>query len=239
MGVRTADVAFDIMDKIERNLFERNCDAQAWAEFQPVKKCLKDRQKTVIEEGCKFLKNIVDIYEVYLDLYILDNMGTIVAAAVNKDSIGKNMKMREWFIAAQKDNKISASELYISDTANQPTVAYTTPIIIDNKIAGYFSSRFNWNYIYDIVDSAKIGTSAEIYVINKEGYIIATRDHTDVLKTNIKSWSAVQKVLSGEKYGYYIENNRRGNSKVFGYAHSQGYNAYKGKSWSCIVSERL
>ncbi|OLN31155.1 hypothetical protein DSOL_2765 [Desulfosporosinus metallidurans] len=30
MAVRTADVAYDIIDKIDRNLFERNCDAQAW-----------------------------------------------------------------------------------------------------------------------------------------------------------------------------------------------------------------
>ena len=26
IGVRTSDIAFDVMDKIERNLFERNCD---------------------------------------------------------------------------------------------------------------------------------------------------------------------------------------------------------------------
>lgn len=88
MGVRTADVAYDIMDKIERNLFERNCDAQAWAKFEPVKNCLRDNTSSVIQTGCVFLKNIVNIYEVYLDLYILDLSGKVVAAAVNDSSIG-------------------------------------------------------------------------------------------------------------------------------------------------------
>ncbi len=240
MGVRTADVAYDIMDKIERNLFERNCDAQAWAKFEPVKNCLRDNTSSVIQTGCVFLKNIVNIYEVYLDLYILDLSGKVVAAAVNDSSIGEDMHERVWFSDAKKSNKISASELYVSPTVNKPTVAYTTPILEDNgDIIGYFSSRFNWDYIYDIVDSAKIGTAAQIYVINSEGWVIAAKDHSNVLKNNLKNIAAVQEVISGAKYGYKIESDVRGNSKIYGYANSRGYNAYKGKGWSCVVSEIL
>ena len=36
IGVRTADVAYDLIDKIDRNLFERNCDVQAWATFDRI-----------------------------------------------------------------------------------------------------------------------------------------------------------------------------------------------------------
>ncbi|WP_370871684.1 cache domain-containing protein [Pectinatus haikarae] len=239
MGVRTADVAYDVMDKIERNLFERNCDAQAWAEFVPVKLCLSDGSPDIIQSGCTFLKNIVDIYEVYLDLYILDLDGKIIAAAVNQSSIGKDMHTHEWFSDAKKLNKISASELYISSTADSPTVAYTSPVLDDKgNLIGYFSSRFNWNYIYDIVDSAKIGTSAQIYVVNADGIVIAAKDHSNVLKNSLKSIPAVNKAISGETYGYHIEDSK-GRSEIFGYAHSRGYNAYKGKGWSCIVSEML
>nr|WP_229711545.1 cache domain-containing protein [Pectinatus frisingensis] len=228
------------MDKIERNLFERNCDAQAWAKFEPVKNCLRDNTSSVIQTGCVFLKNIVNIYEVYLDLYILDLSGKVVAAAVNDSSIGEDMHERVWFSDAKKSNKISASELYVSPTVNKPTVAYTTPILEDNgDIIGYFSSRFNWDYIYDIVDSAKIGTAAQIYVINSEGWVIAAKDHSNVLKNNLKNIAAVQEVISGAKYGYKIESDVRGNSKIYGYANSRGYNAYKGKGWSCVVSEIL
>lgn len=37
IAVRTVDVAFDTIDKVERNLFERNCDVQAWATFDAIK----------------------------------------------------------------------------------------------------------------------------------------------------------------------------------------------------------
>lgn len=48
MAVRTADVAFDTIDKIDRNLFERNCDAQAWAGFDKVKNCVSSTDSTHI-----------------------------------------------------------------------------------------------------------------------------------------------------------------------------------------------
>jgi len=34
VAVRLTDIAVDTIDKIDRNLFERNCDVQAWASFK-------------------------------------------------------------------------------------------------------------------------------------------------------------------------------------------------------------
>ncbi len=240
MGIRTADVAFDVMDKVERNLFERNCDAQAWSKFDMVKACLQGADEARIRHGSEFLKHLVDIYEVYMDLYVIDLAGNIVAAGVNRDFIGHSVADRKWFAAAQAANGISASDLYFTHTEHKPTVAYTCPILSDSgEKMGYFSSRFNWSYIYDIVDAAKIGQSGHIYLINLDGLVIATKNHEDVLQTSLKSIGAVQKAISGSIYGYSIEADKAGHSKVVGYAHSRGYNAYRGKGWSCIVTEIL
>ncbi len=240
MGVRTADMAYDVIDKIDRNLFERNCDAQAWAKFDKVINCLREPNPEALQQGTTFLHNLIDIYEVYLDLFVLDTRGTIVAAGINQQSVGQSMAEREWFKDVVAAQSISVSDLYFSQISNKPTIAYSCPIRNENGITiGYFSSRFNWNFIYDIVDSAKIGQNGHIYIVNKQGIVIATKDRNDVLKTDLKHLPAVQKATAGETYGYTMETDAFGHTKIAGYAHTRGYNAYQGKNWSAIILEEI
>lgn len=240
MGVRTADMAYDVIDKIDRNLFERNCDAQAWAKFDKVINCLQQDDPESLRQGTEFLRNLIDIYEVYLDLFVLDTNGTIVAAGISQQSVGQSMADRGWFRDVVAAQTISASDLYFSHIGNTPTIAYSCPIRDENGTTiGYFSSRFNWNFIYDIVDSAKIGQHGHIYIVNQQGIVIATKDRNDVLKTNLNHMPAVQKATAGETYGYTMETDASNHTKIAGYAHTRGYNAYQGKNWSAIILEEI
>jgi len=237
MAVRMADVAYDTIDKIDRNLFERNCDAQAWAGFDKVKNCFDSNVSDRTSIANTLLKKLVDIYEVYNDLYVLDPEGKIVAAGVHHELIGQSMADRDWFKAAKAKNTISVSDLYYSTVGKSHTVAYTCPIRNDEgQIIGYFSTRFNWNYIYDIIDSARIGNNGDIFIINSAGYIIACRNRKGILTENIKHLKAAQLAINGETYGYIFDKDTMG-TKIYGYAHTRGYNAYKGKNWSALVSE--
>lgn len=240
MAVRTADMAYDTIDKVDRNLFERNCDAQAWASFDKVKNCFDPTIQGNIQEANDLLKTLVAIYEVYFDLYVLDTEGTILAAGVHRELIGKNLADRDWFKEVKSTNTISVTDLYFSVVENRHTVAYSCPIRNNNgQIVGYFSSRFNWDFIYDILDSARIGQKGDISLINKEGYVIACRSRKGILTDNLKNLTAAKRCMSGETYGYTFETDQRGNGKIYGYAHTRGYNAYKGKNWSAIISEVL
>ncbi|EHQ87906.1 methyl-accepting chemotaxis protein [Desulfosporosinus youngiae] len=239
MAVRTADVAYDTIDKIDRNLFERNCDAQAWASFDKVKDCVCSTTSDRSSIANQLLKKLVDIYEVYLDLYVLDLEGTIVAAGVHHQQIGQNMAEKGWFKEAKAANEISVSDLYYSAVVNSHTVAYTCPIRSDEgQILGYFSTRFNWNYIYDIIDSARISKNGDLFIINEQGYVIACRSRKGILADNFKNLKAAQLAIKGETYGYLFEKDLTG-IKIYGYAHTRGYNAYKGKNWSALVCETL
>jgi len=239
MAVRTADIAYDTIDKIDRNLFERNCDAQAWAGFDKVKNCFSSTASNRISVSNDLLKKLVDIYEVYLDLYVLDSEGTIVSAGVHHELIGQNLSNKAWFKDAQSLNSISVSDLYLSSVGNLHTVAYTCPIRNDEgQLLGYFSTRFNWEFIYDIIDSARIGKNGDIFIINNDGFVIACRSRKGILSDNLKHLNAAQHAMQGETYGYVFEKELTG-TKIYGYAHTRGYNAYKGKNWSALVSETL
>ena len=240
MAVRTADVAYDTIDKIDRNLFERNCDAQAWASFDKVKNCFTSTSPDRAKQANQLLRTLVDIYEVYFDLYVVDTEGTIVASGLHHELIGQNMADRDWFKEVKTINRISVTDLYFSSIENRPTVAYSCPIFSDdNTVIGYFTSRFNWEYIYDILDSARIGKNGDIAIINKDGFVIACRSRKGILKDNLGQLEAAKRAMNGEPYGYTLDETSQGNTKIYGYAHTRGYNAYKGKNWSAIISETL
>ncbi|MDD3570654.1 MAG: methyl-accepting chemotaxis protein [Lachnospiraceae bacterium] len=240
MAVRTADVAYDTIDKIDRNLFERNCDAQAWAKFDKVVNFLSNPSTENASVACALLKNLVDIYEVYIDLFVINAEGEIIASGVKRELIGTSVSDKDWFIEAKNANNISVSDLYLSSMDNLYTVAYTCPVKNkEGQTLGYFSTRFNWDFIYDIIDSAKVGEKGDIWIINKEGFVIACRNRKGILVDNIKNIKAAQNAMNNEKYGYILENDSYGNSNIYGYAHTRGYNSYKGKNWSAVIRETI
>lgn len=68
--------------------------------------------------------------------------------------------------------------------------------------------------------------------------MIACRSRNGILHDNSKHLNAAQHAMKGETYGYVFEKELTG-TKIYGYAHTRGYNAYIGKNWSALVNEVL
>lgn len=236
MAVRTVDIAFDTIDKIDRNLFERNCDVQAWATFDAVRECLTTPSEDTQQNAKALLQNIHRIYEVYFDLFVVDLSGKIVAAAQNHGQVGKDMSDRDWFKQTIEQDQVHVTDMYYSSIVDGFTMGYSAPVHNEaGDIIGVFTTRFNWEFIYDILERVKLNESSKLYVINSKGYVIASKDRKDVLETNLSHITAVDTVLSGrEKRGFTIENNH-----IYAYCKTDGYNAYKGKGWTAFVVETI
>ncbi len=240
IAVRTADIAYDVMDKIERNLFERNNDVRAWSVFEKIVEYAEAPDESLREGVTLLLKNLVNIHEVYYDIYLTDMRGTLIAAGVNQDMVGKDMSKKMWYNDSIKTQKSVMADMHHSDTVKGYTVGYNSPIFNRAGVmCGILSTRFNWEYIYDIIDQAKVSANGDIYVINKNGLVIASKDRSDVLRKDLSGTEAVKKAISGETYGYAINKNKNGELVLTGYAHTRGYNTYRGKDWSVIVREQL
>jgi len=236
IALRTVDIAYDTIDKIDRNLFERNCDVQAWATFNAIKECLLDPSLESKKRAQALLQKIYEIYEVYFDLFVVDITGEILVASQNQSQVGKNMSDRNWFKGAIKNNGVYVTDMYYSSVVGAYTMGYSCPVYnAENEIIGVFTTRFNWEYIYDIIDRVKIHDKSKLYVINSKGFVIASKDRTGILDNKLTHLQAVQRVLSGRDVrGYTIENNN-----IYAYCLTEGYNAYKGKGWSVIVEESI
>ena len=236
IAVRTVDMAFDTIDKVDRNLFERNCDVQAWATFDAIKDCLQNPTPESKQIAQSFLKNIYKIYEVYFDLFVVDLSGEIIVSSQNQSQVGKNMSDREWFKETVQKNAVHVTDMYHSSVIGGYTMGYSSPVHNDaGEVIGVFTTRFNWEFIYDIIDRVKLDEKSQLYLINSEGYVIASKDRTGILELKLTHLKAVEKVLSGrEDRGYVLEHNQ-----MYAFCLTEGYNAYKGKGWSVIVAEPI
>ena len=239
-GVRTADIAFDLIDKIDRNLFERNCDVQAWATFEVIIDYLLEPTSLKQNLVNDLLHNICVLYEVYHDIILADIHGNIVSIAENKALLGNTVMTSDWFQGVIESKQNTVSDMYRSDT-NGDTVAYSAPVRgKDGKIIGVLSTRFNWEYIYDIIDKAKISESGEIFLINTKGVVIASKNREEVFTKSFATKDFYHAMKRGEYYGYHLHENDKGMLEgITAYARTHGYNAYAGKDWSVIVEEKF
>lgn len=245
VGLRTADVAYDLIDKIDRNLFERNCDVQAWATFET----FKDYFKNPSEEGKKkinaTLKNLHRIYEVYYDMYLADRNGIIVGAAVHEEGNGRDISKESWFVDARDSDGVVVTDMHMSKFLQKYVVSYSCKVVDeDGTFMGVLSIRFNWNYILDLIDESKISNNGEVYLINKEGQVIAARERELIFHKNmLLECQGAQTILSEDKnesYGYALEVNEQDQlTRVLGYAKTKGYNQYKGQEWAVLALENI
>ena len=240
-GVRTADIAYDLIDKIDRNLFERNCDVQAWATFDLIVDSLIDPSTQNQNAVNKLLKNICDLYEVYYDVFLANRDGIMVGAANRSNLLGKNVSEQEWFSSVVEGKSNTVSDMHFDKDVDDYTVAYSAPVV-DKKgeLLGVISTRFNWNFIYDIIEKAKVSEKGNVYLVNVHGQVIASLRREEVFKTDMSDVPVLNDAIKGNPYGYMISENSSGQLEmIYGYAHTQGYNAYKGKDWSVIVKEQF
>ena len=237
IAVRLGDIAVDIIDKIDRNLFERNCDIQAWSTFKSIINACTTEESQLLQISTKNMQTLVDVYEVYHDLLLLNKKGIVIAAAKHPHLVGIDMSNRYWFRNTFLSNTVQVTDMYYSKSISNYTITYSAPVR-DEKgdVLGVICSKFNWEYIYDILKNIKIDSQSKIQLVSSEGIIIGSKLKFDVLRDNVLWLGAGEQSLLG-KCGYSIESARNGQWKVYGFARTKGYNSYPGKSWSIIVDE--
>lgn len=67
-GQRCTDLALNMIDIIDRNLYERSCDVRWWSTDSAVVDCLANRNAAAQEYASRRLSVILVSYTVYLDL---------------------------------------------------------------------------------------------------------------------------------------------------------------------------
>jgi hypothetical protein len=238
ISARLEDAAKDTMSKIDRNLFERYCDIQAWSAFSKFSELLKDGD-THMNDAVSLLKNIHRIYEVYHDIYIIKPSGKVVAAAVNHSLVNHDFSNAEWFRGAL-NGTVQTTDLHISDTLRLPSITFASAIYDSHgTVIGIIASEFNWNFVNDIIRAAIVDSTTDTYLLNHQHEVIGSRSDEDVLQRSFLKSEEIRTTMVGE-FGITEESDSV-KDKVYsiGFSRSRPYNTYKGQKWTVITRRAI
>ena len=245
------------LDKIDRNLFERYGDVQAFA-FNP-------QARGSAADVTKALDFYTKTYGCYDLMLVADANGTVIAAnTVTFDGkpsnssalIGRSVKGEDWFESCV-NGKIKAGETYYSDVQEDKATAevlktrgltlnYSAPIFDEQgKVVRVWSNRASVDRTLGQImadqreELKSLNVNAETQIISKSGLILEDADPKAVLTVNLadRGLECAKAVTEG-KSGYNIEEHkRRLVDQINGYASSDGALGFKGYGWGVLIRQ--
>jgi methyl-accepting chemotaxis protein len=253
--------AASVLDKVDRNLFERYGDVQAFA-FNP----LARGSAAEMTSAANFYTDAYDCYDL---MVIADVKGNVVAAnTVNWENkpldtarlIGRSVKGEAWFEDCVS-GKIGPGQTHSTGLVVDKmigevfgnrglTLSFSAPIFDkDGKVTGVWSNRASWDRtagtaIQGLRDFYKTqGKEVEMQVLSKDGLLLDDLDPSAILNPElnlIKKGLQAAKLAAEGANGAIVETHvRRKVEQINGYAASKGYLTYPGHGWVMLVREDL
>lgn len=243
-GQRLVDLALNAIELIDRNLYERTCDVRWWATDSAVVDCLQTPQDDVVRHASQRLGVILSAYTVYLDLWICDAQGRVVAnGRPDRYSVaGADVSKEPWFREAMQtatgDDYVVADIAANTHLGNQPVATYAAAIRQDAKATGrplgVLGIHFDWGPQAEaIVQGVRLSdaerANTRVMLVDAKNRIIADAGHgsgkpgvgggTFDLRTN------------GQDSGTY----QTADGATVGFHRTPGYETYAGLGWYGVL----
>lgn len=243
-GQRLADLALNAIEIIDRNLYERTCDVRWWATDSAVVDCLTGGgSPAAAKYASSRLKVILDAYTVYLDLWICDAQGKVIATGRPdrySRAVGQSVADESWFRQAMKT--ASGDDFAVADIArvaaldNAPVATYATAIReggrANGQALGVLGIHFDWRpQAQAVVDGVRLTEEerarSRVMLLDRNGLILATTDHQGEL---LETFSLPPNVSAMGSYA--------AGGVTVGYALTPGYETYAGLGWYGCITQR-
>jgi len=245
-GQRLADLALNMVDVIDRNLYERSCDVRWWATDSAVVDCLEKGTAEARGWASGRLGVILNSYTVYLDLWIVDADGRVVANGRPDrypQAVGASVAQEPWFTQALATR--DGTEFAVADIAANPTLGgravatYATAIreggSETGRPLGVLGIFFDWEpQAAAIVDSVRLTPDerregrTKCILLDRNHRIIAASDRRYLLQ------GVYPLKTGGRDMGHY----ECVDGTVVGFALTPGYETYRGMGWYGLILQR-
>jgi len=237
-GERMVDLSLNAIELIDRNLYERTCDVRWWATDSAVIDCAAAPEPAAAAHTSKRLAVILGAYTVYLDIWLCDLEGNVLAngRADRFNVVGQNVASTKWFRDARQLR--SGDDYVASDIECQPLLgnaqvatycaSVRTEGTAHGKPIGVLAVHFDWEpQARAIVRGVRVGTNdkARVLLVDSNFRVIAASDGQGLLSER------VQLSLQGRSSGFYHD--RSGGLVAF--HATPGYETYKGLGWFGVI----
>lgn len=242
-GARAADLALNIIEIIDRNLYERSCDVRWWATDSAVVRAAENSDADACAYASSRLATILKAYTVYLDIWIVDANGRVLANGKPEQYPvrGANVSAAPWFRDAMNTatgDDFAVADIARNDRLNDAAVAsYATAIReggkADGRIVGVIGIFFDWApQAHTVVNGVGLEEDekahARVLVLDADLHVIAASNGVGLLT---------------ESYPLEREAGTRGfyqkDGKLIAYSLTPGYETYRGLGWYGVIETRL
>ena len=262
-GVRLQELAYNAADKLDRNLFERYGDVQAFAQSAPA----RSMNPVAIQN---WMNTMTRTYApIYRLMVAADRNGKIIAAnSIGLDGrsvqtaqlIGRDVSDSQWYQRAAygplTDGSSLVEDVHLDDLQEAVygrdaalAMSFTAPIKnASGQIVGVWSNRFNWNVAETILEEVRDRArdtdfkTVDFNITDKVGRAIYTPDGAGLLKPTRSSSELLKRAVNAGDGGYVTGRSYASGASVpatEAYYRSSGYSSYGGVGWLVAVSEDL
>ena len=228
-GARLVDLAFSAIDIMDRNLYERSCDVRWWATGSDVVAGLTGRAKAA--HAASRMGVILEAYTVYLDLWLIDRDGQIVANGRPEryKVAGQSVAQASWFRDAKTQKR--ADDFAVGLVAPNPLLSGAQSMIWacgvreNGQLRGVLATQFDWEpQARAILMNLPLETGARAMLCDKAGRVLAASDGKGVF--------AAQMALPTGEAGWSQEGRR------MQAAHrTRGFETWRGQGWYGVIEQ--
>jgi dihydroxyacetone kinase DhaKLM complex PTS-EIIA-like component DhaM len=239
---RLTDLALNMIDIIDRNLYERSCDVRWWATDAAIVDGVISGPLAAIHAS-KRMSVILDSYTVYLDIWMLDLEGRVVANGRPERfpvSGVVDAKGLAWFEAALRtrsgDEYATANVDVVVGLDGARAATYATSIreggASSGKITGVLAVFFDWTKQSSaVLENVRLSSDerarTRCMIVDATGRIIAdSGGQTEGTKR--------YELLAGSSN---IGGYRTPEGSFVGYALTPGYESYQGMGWFGVIQQ--
>ena len=242
-GGRLVDQAGNAIELMDRNLYERSCDVRWWAtDSAVVDACTQPTDQTCAHASQR-LGVILDSYTVYLDLWVVDAEGRVLANGRPDHYpgvVGSSVAGEAWFRDALRTadgGDFAVADIDRNEGLNDAAVAtYATAVraggMAKGRVIGVLGIFFDWqSQAQTIVQSLRLTEEER----SRTRVLLVDRSHRVIASSDGKG-------LLTELYPLKTENRPSGfysieDGHMVGYALTPGYETYKGLGWYGVVEQ--
>ena len=240
-GKRLADLSLNMIEIIDRNLYERSCDVRWWATDSAVVDCAADPGEATCRHAAQRLGVILESYTVYLDLWIADRSGRVIATGRPghyPDALGASVADEPWFrqaLATRDGGEFTVGDVGRNRRLDDRVVAtYATAIrrdgLSDGEALGVLGIFFDWEpQARAVVEGVRLEDGEREHtrclLVDARHRVIAASDGRGILSETLALRT------DGRTMGHYLEPGGR----HVAFALTPGYETYRGLGWYGVI----
>jgi Methyl-accepting chemotaxis protein (MCP) signalling domain len=237
-GERMVDLSLNAIELIDRNLYERTCDVRWWATDSAVVSCAAAPDAASVAHVSERLAVILSAYTVYLDLWLCDLDGKVLAnGRANRFGVaGQSVAHTKWF---QEARTLRSGDDYVAgDIECQPLLGNAQVATYcagvreggqaHGKPIGVLAIHFDWEpQARAIVQGVRVGAAdkARVLLVDSNHRVIAASDGQGLLSERLSL------KVDGRRSGFYQD--ARG--ELIAFHTTPGYETYRGLGWLGVI----